>query len=82
VEGKIRDWYVGAELLRDLPDLLEFCARGPTWIVADVTYASESMRLIDPEAGRWLKAQEPAFIAADGATSVYRIDGASAERRR
>ncbi|MBI3540318.1 MAG: glycosyltransferase family 39 protein, partial [Candidatus Eisenbacteria bacterium] len=78
VGSVLRDCYLGARVLPDLGSLLDVARDHPLWIVAGGEELDGSAsRLFPPDVRAWLLRRQPAFVAADRETRVYRIDAAA-----
>ncbi|MBD3162978.1 MAG: DUF5060 domain-containing protein, partial [Candidatus Eisenbacteria bacterium] len=71
--GVVRDCYIGAEVVPTLEALQAFLERGPTWVVVQGTEIAREETNITPEIREWLRDRDPAWIAEEGQTRVYRF---------
>jgi hypothetical protein len=79
-EGTLRDVYLGARVLPDLPALLAYLEDGPAWLIAGGLETTAGNEKLPPKVREWLATQEPAVVAADGITKLYRFPKGGAAR--
>jgi hypothetical protein len=77
-DGTLRDVYLGAEVLPDLSALLAYLEQGPAWLIAGGLETAGRSEKFPPKIHEWLATRQPAFVAADGITKLYRFPGGGA----
>ena len=72
--GVVREFYLGAEVLPDLESLQRFLERGRAWFILGAGELEVAGTALHPEVRSWLLELEPAYLARDGRTRVFKFD--------